>query len=65
MKDNLIIPDEAISFIVRNYLMRQHTEGLQVSLGVNQHTVEAVLELFIAWAKASKRIENNSIVLGE
>jgi len=62
---NLIVPDDAIAYIVRNYLAQRRTEGLPVAVGVSQNVVQTVLDLFVAWAKEAKRVQDNTIVLGE
>ncbi len=52
----IYLPDEAIRYIMNGYLLKRHTEGVPVVLGISQETVEAVLQLFIDWSVTNKHL---------
>jgi len=44
------VPDEALDYIIRNYLYQKQVSGVPVTLGISHSDVETVLQLFVSWA---------------
>jgi hypothetical protein len=63
--EEVIIPDEAIYYIVGRYLQDRNEEGLSpVVVGVSTHTVEKILQLFVDWAHTNNYIKNGILTVG-
>ena len=58
------IPDDAIYYIVNQYLMFKQGEGSQVVKGLSPEDVEAVLHIFIDWADKKGYVKNNTLIMG-
>lgn len=58
------VPDEAMHYIISRYLLKRHTAGVPITLGISQDAVEAVLKLFFQWAAEYNHIEDGKLVLG-
>ena len=62
---SLIIPDEALYFIVSRYLENKNEAGSEaVVVGIKPDTVEEVVRLFVEWASLNGYINNNMLVIG-
>ena len=65
-QQKVTIDDEAIYYIVNNYLQEKtKTSGLSVLVGISSETVEDVLRLFIDWAALRGYIEDGVLTIGE
>ena len=63
--EEIIIPDEAIYYIVSRYLQGRNKEGdVPVVVGISTNTVEDVLQLFIDWAAQSGYIKDGMLTIG-
>jgi len=61
----ITIPDEAIYYIVSNFLReKMKTPGLSVLVGVPAETVEQVLQLFIDWSALQGRVKDGVLTIG-
>ena len=58
------IPDEAIYYIVSNYLQNKTTPGIPVVVGISTQTVEDILQLLIDWSARSGYIKDGVISIG-
>jgi len=58
------IPDEAIYYIVNNYLQNKSITGVPVVLGVSTQTVEEIFQLLVDWAARSGHIKDGVINIG-
>lgn len=58
------IPDEALTYIVANFLRQKNKDGMPVVIGVSSHTVEAVLQLLVDWAMLNGYVKDGVMVLG-
>lgn len=59
------IPDEAIDYIIRNYLLKVQVAGVPVSLGIAQRDVEAVLQLLFDWCSLKGYLKDGLLTLGK
>jgi hypothetical protein len=59
------IPDEAIYYIVNNYLQNRNATGVPVVLGVSTQTVEDILQLLVDWAARTGHIKDGVISIGD
>jgi len=58
------LPDEAIKFIVSQYVAQQkNVSGLSVLMGIPYTTVEEVIRLFLEWAYLEGYIEDNTLTI--
>ena len=64
MTQEVIIPDEAIIYIVNNFFLARRIEGVQIVRGISDADVELVLNLLIKWADTSGYVKNNILTLG-
>lgn len=60
----VMIPDEALDYIVTHFLRESNKEGMPVVIGVSSHTVESVLQLLVDWAAASGYVRDGIMTLG-
>jgi len=61
----LIVPDDAITFIVSRFLQGKNVEGgVPVVTGISTQAVEEVLRLFVLWAGDNSYIKDGILVLG-
>jgi hypothetical protein len=58
------IPDEAVYYIVSNYLQNQTTPGIPVVVGISTQTVEDILQLLVDWSARSGHIKDGVINIG-
>lgn len=58
------IPDEAIYYIVNNYLQNRSSTGVPVVLGISTQTVEDILQLLVDWAARSGHVKDGVISIG-
>lgn len=64
-KNVITIPDEAIYYIVSNYMQQKtNVSGISVLLGISAETVENVLQLFIDWASLHGYTKNGVLTIG-
>lgn len=59
----LNIPDEAIIYIVTNYLNKKSVESVSLTVGIPSSTVEDVLSLFFQWANKKSLIEEGILTI--
>ena len=59
----LNIPDEAISYIVTNYLKKKSVESVSLTVGIPSNTVEDVLTLFLQWADKKSLVEDSTLTI--
>lgn len=57
------VPDEAVAFIVSNYLRKKSVEAVSLTVGIPSNTVEDILLLFFQWAEKNSLVENNKITI--
>jgi Zn finger protein HypA/HybF involved in hydrogenase expression len=57
------VPDEAVSFIVSNYLRKKSVEAVSLTVGIPSNTVEDILLLFFQWAEKNALVEGNKITI--
>lgn len=50
MSKKIIVPDEAISYIVERYLSNKKTSSVDFTVGIRSDVVEDVVSLFLNWA---------------
>jgi hypothetical protein len=62
--EEIIIPDQAVDFIVSRYLQERNKDDLPVVTGISTDTVETVLQLFLDWAGKRNYIKNGVLTLG-
>lgn len=63
--EELVIPDEALYYVVSHYLQGKNTEGsVPVVVGISTQTVEDVLRLFVDWAARNGYIKNGIMTIG-
>lgn len=60
----VLIPDEALSYIVSHYLQEKNKDGMPIVIGISPHAVEAVLQLLIDWSAANGYVKNGILTLG-
>jgi len=61
----LTLPDEAIYYVVSNYLERRtKTSGVSVIVGVSTETVEEILRLFVDWAALRGHVKKGTLTIG-
>lgn len=60
----VLIPDEALSYIVSHFLEEKNKDGMPIVIGISQHTVEAVIQLLIDWSAANGYVRNGVLTLG-
>lgn len=58
------IPDEAVYYIVSNYLQNRSATGVPAVIGVSTQTVEEVLQLLVDWSAKSGHINDGVISIG-
>jgi hypothetical protein len=62
----IIVPDDAIYYVVNNYLQnKDRGDGVSVLVGIPSETVEDVIKLLIAWAHQSGKIKDGAVYIGE
>ncbi len=64
-QQRLTLPDEAIYYVVSNYLQRRtKTSGVSVIVGVSTETVEEILRHFVDWAALHGHIKEGVLTIG-
>lgn len=58
------IPDDAIYYIVGNYLQKKYTAGVPVVVGISTQTVEDILQLLIDWSALNGHVQDGVISIG-
>ena len=58
------IPDDAIYYIVGNYLQKKYTAGVPVVVGISTQTVEDVLQLLVDWSALNGHVQDGVISIG-
>lgn len=58
------IPDEAIYYIVGNYLQKKYTAGVPAVVGISTQTVEDVLQLLVDWSALNGYVRDGVISIG-
>ena len=65
-KQVVTIPDEAIYYIVSNFLQEKtKVSGLSVLVGVPADTVEQVLRLFVEWSARMGYVRDGVLTVGK
>lgn len=60
----VVIPDEAIYYIVSNYLQEKtKTTGVSVLVGISTEAVQEVLRLFVDWAGMRGLVKDGVLTL--
>lgn len=59
------IPDKAIDYIIREYLQQKHVEGVSITVGVSQKTVETIVQLFLDWHAKNGYIKDGVLIIGD
>lgn len=63
--EELLIPDEAIHYVVSNFLQGKTVKGgAPVIIGVTTSDVENVLQLFVNWADRNGYIKGGILTIG-
>lgn len=63
--EELIIPDEAISYVISNYLQKKSMEGNSpIVVGISTHVVQDVLSIFVSWAGKNGYIKDGILIIG-
>jgi Zn finger protein HypA/HybF involved in hydrogenase expression len=57
------IPDEAITFIVTNYLKKKSVESVSLTVGIPSNTVEDIITLFFQWADRKSLVEDSKLTI--
>lgn len=57
------IPDEAITYIVSNYLKKRSVESVSLTVGIPSNTVEDILILFFQWAEKKSLVEEGVLTI--
>lgn len=61
----IIIPDEAISYIMGRYLQGKNIDGsAPIIVGIPTTVVEDILQLFIDWANSNGYVKNGIMTIG-
>lgn len=60
----VIIPDEALTYIISNFLQEKNKGDSPVVIGVSSSTVETVLQLFIDWAAKNGYVKGGIMTIG-
>ena len=60
----VIVPDEALKYIVANFLQEKNNDGMPIVIGVSHHTVETVLQLLIDWAMLNGYVKDGILTIG-
>ena len=60
----VIIPDEALNYIVSHYLRAKNKEDMPIVVGISLDTVEAVLQLLIDWSAANGYVKDGVLTIG-
>jgi hypothetical protein len=63
--EEVIVPDEALTYIIANYLNLKNKDGVLAMVGISPHTVETVLQLLIDWGALRGHVKNGVLHLGE
>lgn len=57
------VPDEAIIYIVTNYLKKKSVESVSLTVGIPSNTVEDILTLFFQWSDKKHYVEEGVLTL--
>lgn len=62
--EGVVIPDEAIYYIVSNFLQKRSVPGMPVVTGVSTQTVEDILQLLVDWSTKNGYVDGATITIG-
>ena len=57
------IPDEAVMYVINNYMIKKQIEGVPIAVGIGYEAAELVIKLFLDWAEKTGRVEDKTISL--
>jgi len=61
----IMVPDEAIYYVVSHYLQGKNKEGFEpVVIGISTGTVENILQLFVDWAGRNGYVKDGVLTIG-